>query len=136
VARWLLKSEPQEYSYADLERDGRAVWDGVKNPVALKHMRQVSRGDEAFFYHTGKERAIVGIARVDSEAYRDPDADNERFIVFDLVPGEPLPEPVALSRIKADRAFADWELVRVPRLSVMPVPDKLWSRVLAIAHGG
>jgi predicted RNA-binding protein with PUA-like domain len=136
VAHWLVKSEPGDYSYADLEREGRSIWDGVRNPVALRHMRAVQPGDPVFFYHTGKERSIVGIAAVDSEAYPDPEAESERIVVFEIVPRQRLAVPVTLSDIKKDRAFADWELVRVPRLSVMPVPERLWSRVLDMAGAG
>lgn len=130
---WLLKSEPGDYSYDDLERDGRVVWDGVKNAVALRNMREVQPGDLAFFYHTGKEKAIVGIARIESGAYPDPEVDDDRLVVFDLSPGERLPRPVSLAEIKGDAEFADWELARLPRLSVMPVPEALWSRALAMS---
>lgn len=131
---WLLKSEPGEYSFDDLEREGRAVWDGVRNPVALKHMRQVGPGDQAFFYHTGKERAIVGIARVESAAYADPETDDERIVVFEVSPQRRLDQPVSLGRIKAAGEFAGWELVRVPRLSVMPVAEDDWQRILAMSE--
>lgn len=131
-AYWLLKSEPGDYSYDAFERDGRAVWDGVRNHLALKHMRQVKPGDRAFFYHTGKEKAIVGIARVETEAYPDPEADDERYVVFEVSPAERLPTPVSLARIKEEGDFDDWELVRMPRLSVMPVPDRAWRRVCSL----
>lgn len=131
---WLLKSEPGDYSYADLENDARTVWDGVSNNLALKHIRQVKPGDEAFFYHTGKERAIVGIARVESEPYPDPDADDERIVVFDLSPKRRLPKAVSLDEIKGSGEFADWELVRIPRLSVMPVPEDARAWILARAE--
>jgi predicted RNA-binding protein with PUA-like domain len=127
---WLLKSEPDDYSYDDLKREGRAVWDGVANNLALKHIRQVQPGDEAFFYHTGKERAIVGVVRVETEAYPDPDEDDDRLVVFDVTAARRLSRPVTLKEIKEDEAFEGWELVRIPRLSVMPVPADLWSRVL------
>lgn len=131
----MLKSEPDDYSFNDLESEERAVWDGVKNPAALKHMRKVKPGDQAFFYHTGKEKAIVGIARIETAPYRDPDADDERLVVFELSPSRRLPNPVTLADIKAAGEFDDWELVRVPRLSVMPVSDSIWRRVLAMAEG-
>lgn len=133
TAFWLLKSEPNEYSFEDLEREGRAVWDGVKNNLALKHMRSVKPGDEAFFYHTGKEKAIVGIARVETAAYPDPEADEERIVVFDLSPVRRLTKPVTLDSIKESGQFGDWELVRMPRLSVMPVSEAARSRVLAMS---
>lgn len=130
---WLLKSEPNDYSFDDLAREGRAAWDGVRNPVALRHMRRVQPGDRAFFYHTGKEKAIVGVARVESEAYPDPDAGDEKYVVFDVSPMERLPQPVTLASVKASGEFAEWELVRVPRLSVMPVPEPIWRRILEMA---
>jgi predicted RNA-binding protein with PUA-like domain len=121
-AYWLLKSEPAEYCFDDLEQEGRAVWDGVRSPLALKHVRQVRPGDRAFFYHTGKEKAIVGIARVES------------FLVFEVSPQERLPQPVTLSRIKSETRFREWELVRVPRLSVMPVPGDTWKQILEMSR--
>ncbi|MGD2154415.1 MAG: EVE domain-containing protein [Gemmatimonadales bacterium] len=133
-AYWLLKSEPADYSFQDLEREGRAIWDGVENSLALKHMRQARPGDRALFYHTGKERAIVGIARVESEAYPDPNKEDERLLVFEVSPLERLPRPVTLSRIKSETWFRSWELVRLPRLSVMPVPGETWKRILEMSQ--
>ncbi len=133
TASWLLKSEPDDYSFEDLERDGRAVWDGVKNNLALRHMRSMKPGDEAFFYHTGKEKAIVGIARVETTAYPDPNANEVRIVVFDLSPVRRLRKPVTLGNIKESGQFGDWELVRVPRLSVMPVSEAVRSQVLAMS---
>jgi predicted RNA-binding protein with PUA-like domain len=132
LSKWLLKSEPNDYSFDDLEREQRAVWDGVKNPVALKHMRKVKPGDEAFFYHTGKEKAIIGIARIETAAYPDPEAEDGRLVVFEVSPARRLASPVTLAEVKATGDFADWELVRVPRLSVMPVSKAIWSRILAM----
>ena len=134
MAYWLLKSEPSDYSYADLEKDGRARWDGVRNAVALKNMRRVSEGDQAFFYHTGSERAIVGIVDIESDPYPDPEADDEKIVVFDISPGRKLAQPVALSAIKESGSFDDWELVRIPRLSVMPAPEATWSAILDMAE--
>ncbi len=134
MAYWLLKTEPSTYSYDDLERDRRATWDGVSNPVALKHLRAAAAGDLAFIYHTGAEKAIVGIARVASAAYPDPKAKDPKLVVVDLEPQERLPKPVTLAAVKADPAFADWELVRIGRLSVMPVPPAMWKRLLAMAR--
>ena len=130
---WLLKTEPADYSFADLERDGRAVWDGVSNNAALKHIRSVRKGDEALVYHTGDERLAVGLARVVSDPYPDRAADDPRLVVFDLVPLRRLARPVTLAEVKADPAFAGFDLVRQPRLSVMPVPPALWRRLLALA---
>lgn len=133
-AYWLLKTEPGDYSFADLERDGGAVWDGVANNVALKHMRRVKPGDRAFLYHTGGERAIVGIVEITSESYADPEQDDDRLVVFDVRPVQRLENAVALSRIKESSEFEDWELVRMPRLSVMPVPEDAWSRILQMSR--
>jgi len=130
MARWLMKSEPGDYSYADLERDGGTCWDGIKNAAALIHLRKVKAGDELFVYHTGKERQVVGVARATSAAYADPKQDDERWAVVDIEPVERLTNPVSLAAIKADAAFADFDLVRISRLSVLPVPAKLWKRIL------
>jgi len=133
VASWLLKTEPSEYSWEDLERDRRTVWDGVTSNAALKNMRAVKEGDEAVVYHTGDERAAVGVARIASAPYPDPRARDSRLVVFDVTPERRLPRPVPLAAIKADRAFAASDLVRIPRLSVVPLPDALWRRLLALA---
>ncbi len=129
MARWLIKTEPGDYAYADLERDGSTRWDGVKNPTALIHMRKVKAGDEFFVYHTGKEKAVVGVAKATTAAYPDPARDDERLVVFDLEPVEPLASPVTLKTLKADDAFADFDLIRNSRLSAMPVPAALWRRI-------
>ena len=130
---WLLKTEPADYSFADLERDRGTVWDGVSNNAALKHIRSVRKGDEALVYHTGDERQAVGLARVVSDPYPDPAAGDPRLVVFDLAPLRRLARPVTLAEVKADPAFAGFALVREPRLSVMPVPPALWRRLLALA---
>ncbi len=134
MAYWLLKTEPDEYSYADLEKLGRDRWNGVRNFRALANMRRMAAGDQALIYHTGKEKAIVGIAEIIAPAYPDPAGGDKRFVVVDVVPCSRLPRPVTLAEIKADPAFAAWELVRLPRLSVMPVPPDHWRRLLAIAN--
>jgi predicted RNA-binding protein with PUA-like domain len=118
---WLLKTEPSSYSYTDLERDRRTTWDGVSNPVALRNLRSMKQGDDCFIYHTGDEKRIVGIAKVAKEAYPDPKAADPKLVVIDLTPVRALKRPVTLAEIKADKRFAGWELVRQPRLSVMPV---------------
>lgn len=133
MARWLVKTEPDEYSFADLERAGRDVWDGVRNHAAQKHLRAMRPGDEVMVYHTGNVRAIVGLARVASEPYPDPTAPGGRWQAVDMEAVGRLARPVTLAEIKADPAFADWELVRISRLSVMPVPDPLWERIVAMA---
>ncbi|HYF93183.1 MAG TPA: EVE domain-containing protein [Symbiobacteriaceae bacterium] len=126
MAYWLMKTEPEEFSYADLESRGREPWNGVRNPTALKHMRAMAPGDLFLFYHTGNERAVVGVGRVERAAYPDPAESDPRFVVVDVVPAYRFAEPVTLAAIKADERFAAWELVRQSRLSVMPVPEELW----------
>jgi predicted RNA-binding protein with PUA-like domain len=133
MAYWLLKTEPDDYSFADLERDGGTVWDGVASNAALKHIRSIRKGDEALVYHTGGERQAVGLARVTCDPYPDPGAGDPRLVVLDLAPLRHLPRPVTLAEVKADPAFAAFALVREPRLSVMPVPPALWRRLLALA---
>lgn len=133
MSYWLLKTEPTTYSYADLERDKKAVWDGVSNPVALKNIRAMSKGDLAFVYHTGDEKAIVGIAEITSGPYPDPKQNDERLAVVELKPKKKLKNPVTLAAVKARKEFAPWELVRVPRLSVMPVSPEQWKKLLAMS---
>ncbi len=133
MARWLVKTEPEEYSFYDLQREGRDRWDGVRNFAGVKHLRAMRPGDEVMVYHTGNVKAIVGLARVVSEPYPDPEAGDPRWIAVDLEAVRPLPNPVTLAAIKADPAFASWELVRISRLSVMPVPDPLWDRILEMS---
>jgi len=127
---WLLKTEPSAYSYDDLEREGRAVWDGVTNPVALKNLRAMKAGDEAFVYHTGDEKAVVGRARVARAAYADPKKGDARLVVVDLEPLGRLKVPVTLAEMKAMPAFADSPLVRQGRLSVVPLTPPQWKAVL------
>jgi len=127
---WILKSEPSGYSFADLERDGRTVWDGIRNAQALIHIRSMKKGDRALFYHTGSEKAIVGLARIESDPYPDPTAKDDKLVVVDLAPEQPLQRPVTLAEIKADPAFATLGLVRHSRLSVVPVPPDQWKRLL------
>lgn len=129
---WILKTEPSDYSFADLQRDRRTRWSGVSNPVALKHLRSMAPDDEVMIYHTGDEKRIVGLARVAGAPYPDPDAGDERRAVVDVSAGEPLAKPVTLATIKADSAFAELALVRQGRLSVVPVPDQLWKRLLQL----
>ncbi len=131
MTTFLLKTEPGDYSYNDLVRDKREPWDGVRNPTAQMHMRVVKKGDEAFIYHTGKERAIIGLARILTEAYEDPSEPGlngkgeMKAPLFDIAPIRAAKTPVTLATIKADERFKDFDLVRLGRLSVMPVPKKL-----------
>lgn len=133
MAYWLAKTEPESFSYSDLVRLGKDRWNGVRNFVALRHMRQMQPGDQVFIYHTGKEKAIVGIAEVASLPYQDPEAEDSRFIVVDVIPGKLLAHPVTLKEIKASQTFDDWELVTQSRLSVMPVSAENWHKVLDLA---
>jgi predicted RNA-binding protein with PUA-like domain len=129
MAQWLVKEEPDHYGYGQLERDRKTVWAGVRNPLAQKHLRSIKRGDRIFYYHTGKEKAVVAVAKAASDAYPDPgDASGKSFVV-DVVPDKALPRPVTLAEIKADAAFSSFPLVRMSRLSVMPVSDAEWARV-------
>jgi predicted RNA-binding protein with PUA-like domain len=131
---WLLKTEPTEFSFADLQRAGHAVWDGVTNALALKHLRAMQAGDLAFLYHTGDEKQIVGIAEVTRAAYPDPRGGDKKLVVVDLRPREALKKPVPLAAVKARQEFADFELVRLGRLSVMPVSAARWQKLLAMAE--
>jgi predicted RNA-binding protein with PUA-like domain len=131
--RWLLKTEPDEYSFEDLLRDGRAVWDGVTNALALRHLREIRRHDQLLIYHTGKIRAAVGLAASASDPYPDPSKEDPRIVVIDVVPVKALAQAVTLAAIKADARFRDFDLVRLPRLSVMPVPGGAWTAIMAIA---
>lgn len=132
-AYWLLKSEPDAYSYDDLERDGKTVWDGVANNTALMHIRRVQPGDLALIYHTGDERRAVGVAEVISGPYPDPMQGSEKLAVMDVRAVRRLPRPVTLAAVKADPFFADFALVRQSRLSVVPVSAEQWERLLAMA---
>lgn len=134
MAYWLFKEEPSTYSFADLERDGQTTWGGVSNPLAQKHLRSVRRGDQVFFYHTGDERAVIGVMEVVSDPTPDPEDPAGKRVVVVVRPVRRLPQPVTLAAIKADPAFADWELVRMARLSVMPVPAPLWQRIERMAR--
>jgi predicted RNA-binding protein with PUA-like domain len=134
AGRWLLKTEPSEYSYADLVRDGGTAWDGVANAQALNYLRQIKKGDRLLIYHTGNEKAVVATARAGRTAYPDPARGDPRFVVVDVVPGRQLPQPVTLARIKADPGCTGWELVRLPRLSVMPVSDQQWQAIDRLAR--
>jgi predicted RNA-binding protein with PUA-like domain len=134
MAFWLFKQEPEEYSFADFVRDGSTLWDGISNALALKHLRACQKGDRAFFYHTGKEKAIVGILEITGPAVPDPNADDEKLVVVPVKPIQKLKSPVTLEAIKADPAFADWELVRIGRLSVMPCSPERWQQILKMSE--
>lgn len=133
MSNWLFKEEPTHYSYDDLLRDGKTSWTGVRNPLAQKHLRSVQKGDRIFFYHTGDEKAVVGIAKAAGAAYPDPADKSGKLYAVDVVPMKKLKSPVTLASVKADKAFASFPLTRMPRLSVMPVDEDTWERILAMA---
>ena len=126
---WLFKEEPSCYNYADLERDGSTLWAGVKNALARQNLRKIQAGDRVLYYHTGKERAIVGEMRVAADPTPDSTSDDPKAVVVKVEPVRPWHPPVTLEQIKQDPLFADWELVRISRLSVMPVSPVQWKRL-------
>lgn len=132
---WLIKEEPSNYSYDDLARDGRTSWTGVRNPLAQKHLRGIRKGDGLFFYHTGNEKAVVGIARAAGDAYPDPADKTGKLYAVDVEPVKKLRSAVTLASIKADKAFTSFPLVRMSRLSVMPVTDVEWKRIENMSSG-
>ena len=135
MAYWLLKTEPDCYSWSDLVRDKKTTWDGVTNALALKHLRTMKKGDQVLIYHTGGERQTVGIAEIASAPYADPNADDEKIVVVDIKPKKALAKPVGLDVIKADKTFAGWDLLRIGRLSIVPVPQAMWKRIADLAAG-
>ena len=132
MSRWLFKSDPEVYSWNHLLKDKKTTWDGVSNNLALKHLRSVKKGDEIFIYHSGDDKAVIGIAKAASDAYAHPSQENSRFAVVDIVSKEPLKNPVTLQAVKRNAKFASWELVRMSRLSVMPVSEVQWNEVLRL----
>jgi predicted RNA-binding protein with PUA-like domain len=126
---WLLKSDPDDYSYGDLAKDGETVWDGVTNNLALQNLRKIKKGDYLLIYHTGDEKAIVGLAVAASNPYPDPNGDNEKLTVIDIKAKKRVKRPVTLSDIKQMPVFADFPLVRLPRLSVMPVTEEEYKQL-------
>jgi predicted RNA-binding protein with PUA-like domain len=134
MARWLLKTEPSTYCFDQLVKDKKTTWDGVANATALQHLRAMKKGDAVLIYHTGGEKAAVGVAEVASNPYPDPKQDDEKLVVVDLKPKRRLARPVTLPQIKADPAFAGWDLLRIGRLSVVPVPDTMWARIEALSE--
>ncbi len=125
--RWLFKTEPNDYSYHDLETEKKTVWDGVSNNLALKNLREVRLGDEVLIYHSGEEKAIVGIAEAITYAYPDPNETDEKLVVVNVKPKRRLSQPLTLGEIKAIEELSDFDLVRLPRLSVMPVSAVQWG---------
>ena len=134
MAHWLFKEEPGTYSFANLERDGSTTWSGVTNALAQKHLRAIKKGDTVFFYHTGDEKAVVGVMEVTADPTSDPEDSAGKRVVVVVKPLRKLKKNVSLASIKADKVFAEWELVRISRLSVMPVPDALWKKIETMAE--
>jgi predicted RNA-binding protein with PUA-like domain len=134
--KWLVKEEPEHYSFAQFVADGKTVWSGVKNPVAQRNLRSMTKGDRVFFYHTGKEKAVVGTATVASAAYPDPKDKSGKLVVVELTAGKSLKRPVTLKEIKADKRFASMPLVRIARLSVQPVTDAEWDAIEELGAKG
>jgi len=130
---WILKTDADTYPFEQLVRERRAVWDGVSNALALKQIRSMAKGDQVFIYHSGDEKALVGLARVVSDPYPDPKEQDPKLFVVDIEAGDRLARPVTLAEVKADPAFADLGLVRMSRLSVIPVPPGQWKRLLGMA---
>jgi len=137
VNYWLAKQEPdgpRGYNFETLKKDKKTIWDGVHNNLALKHMREMKDGDLVLFYHTGDERQAVGIMEIVSEPYPNPKEDNKRFIVVDVKYKKSLKRPVTLDEIKKQKTFQNWELIRISRLSVMPVPKHIWDTIIDISQ--
>jgi predicted RNA-binding protein with PUA-like domain len=134
MPRWLFKSEPDSYSFDDLRRDGSTLWDGVTNALARKHLRAIQPGDEILFYHTGDEKAVVGVMKATSGPQSDPNSDDEKSVVVEVRPVRAFTNPVSLTRIKGQTKLASWDLVRNSRLGVMPVTDAQWQLVEQLAR--
>ena len=136
MAYWLVKSEPAKYAYADLERDGRTVWDGVRNNAAALHLKAMKTGDEVLYYHSQEGLAVVGVAKVVKEAFPDASDPTGRFVAVELAPLRPLKRPVTLAEMKAEPKLAAMEMIRQSRLSVSPVRPEEWTTILKLAGEG
>ena len=137
VNYWLAKQEPsgpRGYNILQLKKDKKTVWDGVHNNLALKHIRNMKKDDLSFFYHTGTERQVVGIMTITSDPYPNPEEDNERFVVVDVKFNKFLKNPVTLDEIKKQNKLKKWELLRISRLSVMPVPKEIWDLIIKMSR--
>ena len=130
---WLVKQEPEDFSWSDLVGDGGTQWTGVRNFQARNNLRQMKAGDAVFFYHSGKEKSVVGIAQVARAAYSDPTADDPSWLAVDIKPVKPLSRPVPLVDIRANPKLRNLLLIRQSRLSVMPVTDAEWARIEGMA---
>ncbi len=131
--RWLFKTEPSVYSYQQLEKDKKTTWDGVKNNLALKNLNDIEKGDQILIYHTGDEKAAVGVARALGGAYPDPSQKNPRMLVVDIEAVKPLPRPVTLAEVKTNSKLTNFDLVRLSRLSIMKVSEEQWNIIEAMA---
>jgi predicted RNA-binding protein with PUA-like domain len=132
---WLFKEEPGNYSFDELQKDKKTTWSGVKNPLAQKYLHTVKRGDRIFYYHTGDEKAVVGIAKALTDSYDDPDDKTGKLAVVDVGPVKRMNRPVTLAEIKGDGRFKEFPLVRISRLSVMPVSDREWELIEKMSQG-
>ena len=132
--KWLFKSDPEHYSFGDLQRDGKTVWDGISNNLALQNLRKIRRGDLVFIYHSGGERAVVGTAEVMSDPYPDPRLKDPKLVVVDLAPKGKLVRSVGLDEIKKQSGLKNFDLVRLPRLSVMPFSEGHWRMIVELAE--
>lgn len=135
ATRWLFKTEPSVYSYQQLEKDKKTMWDGVANNLALKNLKEIKKGDTILIYHTGDEKQAVGIARALSAAYPDPSKKDPKLLVVDIEAVKPLPKPVTLAEVKANKKLANFDLVRLSRLSIMKVTDEQWEILEGMARG-
>lgn len=131
---WLIKEEPTKYSFFDLINDKTTIWDGVRNNLALKNIRKITKNDKVFYYHSGTEKSIIEIVKVIKSPYKDPKHNNEKFVVFNIKPIKKLKNPVELKKIKSLKMFEKFELVRIPRLSVMPVEKKYWDKIIKLSE--
>ena len=136
VNYWLAKQEPdgpRGYNFETLKKDKTTIWDGVHNNLALKHMREMKNGDLVLFYHTGVERQVVGIMQVISEPYSNPKEDNKRFLVVNVQYKKSFKRSITLTEMKKKKTFQNWELIRISRLSIMPVPKHIWNTIIDIS---
>lgn len=133
VNYWLAKQEPSSYNFEKLKTEKKTTWDGVHNNLALKHINNMKKGDQIMFYHSGDQKQIVGIMEVISKPYSNPKESNKRFVVVDVKYKKQLSKPVTLSEIKKQKKFQNWELLRISRLSVMPVPKNIWDSIIKMS---
>ena len=133
--RWLFKTEPSVYSFQQLQKDKKTMWDGVKNNLALKNLKDIAKGDPIIIYHTGDEKAAVGVARALGGAYADPSQKNPKLLIVDIEAVKPLPRPVTLAEVKANKKLANFDLIRLSRLSIMKVSDEQWDLIEEMANG-